>query len=245
MERKKSTIGKRLSWGIGGLLVLWGGMYLGGASRPQAIAEEEAESVRPLYQFWAHFLSILPQDSELWTGDYGAEGQNQPLFVSLVTQLNRDLYNVRSPRRGWRTRSLAEVFAEGGQDPDAAALSSRDPETVARELNRLDPRFRYQVTTTLQDQAPLGELMVAYKRTESVAMEFEGEPLQDPEARIEYDVSVILQVEKIYADGYALMQKATVVTRKKRANCGKGPLNEKKIGEAFNRIVRPFLVRSW
>lgn len=176
MGRKVALVRKVL-WEAGILLALLGGMYYGGPSLRGTAAQEQAGAEPPVYQFWAHFLSILPQESGKWVGGYAQDPLHQPAFLALVYQLNRDLYNVKSPRGGWRYRCLAEVLAEGGLQPDAAALRSPDPEVVQQELNRLDPRFRYRVTATLKDQAPLGELMVDGARTKPVSMEFEGRPI--------------------------------------------------------------------
>ena len=247
MKGKKMAAVGGILLGVGGLLALLGGLYYGGKALWGAEAGEPAVAERPVYQFRAHFTSFLPQgsDLDLWEESYAQDPLHQPIFIALVHQLNRDLYNVRSPRGGWRYRSLAEVLAEGGLKPDAAALRSPDPAVVEEELGRLDKRFRFQVTATLEGQAPLGELMVGYARTEPVVMEQEGEPLDDPNAKVVYDAAVTMRIEKVYEDGYASMHFANVVIGGKGAQVGTGPLHEIRIGEAFTIDIYPVGVRDF
>jgi hypothetical protein len=231
MKGKKMAAVGGILLGVGGLLALLGGLYQGSPPLWGA-AGEQTGTERPVYQFRAHFISFLPRESEHWVGDYAQDPLHQPIFIALGHRLNRDLYNVRSPRGGWRYRSLAEVLAEGGLKPDAAALRSPDPAVVEEELNRLDERFRFQVTATLEGQAPLGELMVGHARTKPVALEQAGQPLGDPEAQVVYDVSLTMRIEKVYEDGYALMHYSRMLAGRKEARQAKVPLHEIKLGEA-------------
>jgi len=246
MKGKKMAAVGGILLGVGGLLALLGGLYQGSPPLWGA-AGEQTGTERPVYQFRAHFTSFLPQgsDLDLWEESYAQDPLHQPIFIALVHQLNRDLYNVRSPRGGWRYRSLAEVLAEGGLKPDAAALRSPDPAVVEEELNRLDERFRFQVTATLEGQAPLGELMIGGARTKPVALEQAGKPLDDPEAQVVYDVTVTMRIEKVYEDGYALMHHTCAVTSRKEAQRGKAPLNETKLGEARTITSYPVEVRDF
>lgn len=232
---------------VGVLLLLGGTSHYWNRSLERAKAAEQAMAEGLVYRFRAHVISFLPQgsDLDLWEESYAQDPLHQPIFIALVHQLNRDLYNVKSPRGGWRYRSLAEVLAEGGLNPDAAALRSPDPTVVEEELSRLDGRFRFQVTATLEGQASLGELMAGYARTAPMVMEQEGEPLDDPNAKVVYDMAVILRIEEVYADGYAKVHFANIIIGGRGTQVGTAPLHEVRIDEAFTIDIHPVGVRDF
>lgn len=62
-----------------------------------------------------------------------------------------------------------------------------------------------------------------------------------PEAQVVYEVTVVLRIEKVYADGYALMHGPFVVISGEEGYSGPGkvPLSEYKLGEAYGLVASP------
>lgn len=245
MKARKIIFKGGLGLILGGMLLLLGRGDYGGLYPRPARAEETMPSPPPVYQFRAHFVSFLPKDREQWKGDYALDSSHQPIWMALSRRLNRDLYNVKSPRGGHYYRPLVEVLKEGGVQTRAEWLSSPNPRVVEWVLEELDERFHFKVVATLEGKNSIGEFMLGHVRTPKLFLLGEGKPV----AEFNYIVTLVLRVGKVFEDGNALMQRAVAVTSEvlKEGRAGKGTLHEIKLGEGYllGGGTNPVQIRSF
>jgi len=177
----------------------------------------------PRFQFRARLILYTPKDPEILEETEGLTVLQSVFLDPLVEP------DVLTPRGYWRRTPFDELLPK--TPPDSDALKHEEPEVVVEELSEIDGRYDYRVAATAEDSNKLGELMAGHGRSERVLLkDVEGKEVEDPEAVEIYDLTVVVRVEKVYDDGFALMHSVHACRMNKAHTLGKIPLYEKKLG---------------
>jgi hypothetical protein len=202
---------------------------------PQTLAGDgQPAAPQPqMVRFVSHFITFMPKDASI-LGDGGDVPKLFPRWM--LPFLDPKAPAVVIPEEGPMVlKGLQELAPQLGP---VDALSDRDPKAVVELLDRLDDRWDYHVCS-LSGAGRTGDMMVASGRAGPISLETPQGLEIGPLDKEKFDLTCVVRVDRVPADGSALVQEVTVVDSGGRVFTSLGGgADEVRLGAATQRYGR-------